>query len=158
MYSYKLTQKCVKIKLGIDPKAKESGVDEREIILKLHNEERIMSEIANIIGRSRCSSVQSIIKKLKSTGSILSQSRSGRRAKLAEREKRSVLVSMKQNPRITPSKIKENVNESFDKDIHEDTVRKILKKTDYHGRVARRKPYISETNGKIRMEFANKYK
>ena len=43
----------------------------------------------------------------------------------------------------------------FKKSLYEDTMRKILKKTHYHGRVARRKSYISAVNKQKRLIFAN---
>uniref|UniRef100_A0A1B0BTX7 Uncharacterized protein n=1 Tax=Glossina palpalis gambiensis TaxID=67801 RepID=A0A1B0BTX7_9MUSC len=43
------------------------------------------------------------------------------------------MASVKPNPITATSEIRENVKESFDQDIHEDTVRKIFKKADYHG-------------------------
>lgn len=140
----------------MSPKTKEICADERGIILKLRNEGKSLREIAKTMGRSH-SSIQYVIKNFQSTGSILSKARTGRPSKLTEREKRTILASVKENPRITASKISENLRESFSKHIHEDTVRKILKKNDYHGRVARRKPYISDINRQKRMDFANEY-
>ena len=46
----------------------------------------------------------------------------------------------KVNPRITLSKIVENVNQTFKKCICCEIARKILRKDGYHGRVAQRKP------------------
>lgn len=140
----------------MSPKSKEIGADERKIILKLRDEGKSYREIARTIGRSH-SSVQYVVQNFKSTNSILSKPRSGRPSKLTEREKRTILGSVKQNPRITAIQIKSNIKESFGKEIHEDTVRKILKKSDFHGRVARRKPFISVINRKKRVDFANLY-
>ncbi len=50
---------------------------------------------------------------------------------------------VKVNPRITSTKIIENVNITIKKTICAETARKILRKAGYHGRVARKKPYIS---------------
>lgn len=138
------------------PKTKEISADERNIILKLRKEGKTYREIGQIVGRSH-SSVQYVVESFNSTGSILSKSRSGRPRKLTEREERTILQAVKRNPRITASKISENIKNSFDKDVHEDTVRKIIKRNGYRSHVARRKPYISEVNRKKRMEFANEY-
>lgn len=137
-------------------KTKEIDPGERKIILKLRGEGKTFREIGEIVGRTH-SSIQRVVANFNSTGSILSKHRSGRPSKLTHREKRDILKTVKLNPRITAAKIQENVKEKFGKEIHEDTLRKIVKKAGYHSRVARRKPHISETNKKKRMDFANKF-
>lgn len=138
------------------PKIKEVSAGERKIILKLRKEGKSFREIGKMIGRTH-SSVQYVVEAFKKTKSIVPKPRSGRPSILTVREKRTILQSVKANPRLTASKICENIKNLFDKDLHEDTVRKFLKKDGYHARVARRKPFISEVNRQKRMDFANKY-
>ncbi|GFW80604.1 transposable element Tc1 transposase [Trichonephila clavipes] len=45
----------------------------------------------------------------------------------------------------------------FKKTLREDTIRKILKKAGYHGRVTRKKPRISAVNTEKRLDFANEH-
>lgn len=49
------------------------------------------------------------------------------------------------------------MNEDFKKRICAETARKILRKAGYHGRVARRKSYVSKVNRQKRIEFAHRY-
>lgn len=138
------------------PKTKKISADERRIILKLRKEGKSLGEIGQITGRTH-SSVQYVVQTFNATGSIVSKPRCGRTSKLTVREKRTVLQSVKKNPRITAFQISESIKNSFGKDVYEDTIRKILKRDGYRARVARRKPYISEVNRKKRMDFAKEY-
>ncbi|GFW32961.1 transposable element Tc1 transposase [Trichonephila clavipes] len=45
----------------------------------------------------------------------------------------------------------------FGKSVNPETVRNVLKKHKYHGRVPHRKPYISEANRQSRLAFAKMY-
>ncbi|GFU17009.1 RNase H domain-containing protein [Trichonephila clavipes] len=50
--------------------------------------------------------------------------------------------SEKKNPRLTEAQISTDIYEKFNKNMCADTAKKILKKTGYYSRVARRRPYI----------------
>ncbi len=91
---------------------------------------------------------------LKNTGIITSKPRSGRPT---DRETRKVVSLVKVNPRLTASQIAEDVKIRFKKTICSDTARKILKRVGYHGRVARKKPFISLKNRMKRIAFANEH-
>ena len=45
----------------------------------------------------------------------------------------------------------------FDKEVHSELCRRILRNNDFHGRVPRKKPYINAVNHKKRMTFAKTY-
>lgn len=62
------------------------------------------------------------------------------------------------NPRISVPKLVTNIKIDLNKDVSAETVRCSIRKMGFHGRVARKKPFISEKNRKIRIEFAKKYK
>ncbi|GFW09581.1 transposable element Tc1 transposase [Trichonephila clavipes] len=55
------------------------------------------------------------------------------------------------------SQIANDIRERFKKTLHEDTIRKILKKAGYHGRVARKKTHISAVNRQKRLDFVNEH-
>ncbi|GFW11981.1 HTH_Tnp_Tc3_2 domain-containing protein [Trichonephila clavipes] len=46
---------------------------------------------------------------------------------------------------------------SFGKSVKAETVRYVLRKRKYHGRVPQRKPYISKANRQARLAFAKMY-
>ncbi|GFX48524.1 hypothetical protein TNCV_584231 [Trichonephila clavipes] len=61
---------------------------------------------------------------------------------------------VKKNPCLTATQIATDINEKVNKNIWEDTARKILKTAGYRSRVVPRKPYISMTNRFKRIAFA----
>jgi len=117
----------------------------RKVIVKLRDEGKTLREIGGIVCRTH-SSVQRVLENFNVSGSCESKRRSGRPPKLTEREKRSVLKTVKINPRTTASQIAKDIKEKYNKDLHSDTVCKILKK-----------PLISQVNKIKRMEFSRKF-
>lgn len=128
----------------------------RELIVKLKSEGKSLAEISKIVGRPR-SSVQTVLRNYNNTGTIRNKSRNGRPALLSVREKRYVLNKIKQNPKNSAVKIAQCMELELGKTVHAECVRRVLRKSGYNGRSARRKPYISEINRKKRLEFAEKY-
>ncbi|GFV98643.1 hypothetical protein TNCV_1453291 [Trichonephila clavipes] len=61
---------------------------------------------------------------------------------------------VKKNPCLTATQIATGIHEKFNKNILEDTARKILKKGGYRSPVVPRKPYTSMTNQLKRIAFA----
>ncbi|GFY35399.1 hypothetical protein TNCV_194921 [Trichonephila clavipes] len=90
----------------------------------------------------------------KSTRVYSSKPRLSRPSKLTIREKRSMTSMVKKNPCLTATQIATDIYEKLDKNIRENTARKILKKTEYRSRVVPSKPYISMTNRLKRIAFA----
>ncbi|GFT59268.1 transposable element Tcb1 transposase [Trichonephila clavipes] len=112
----------------MDLKGKEITPEERKIIIKLRNEGKTLREIGKIVGRTH-SSIQ----------------------------RRNLFKSIRLNPRLSASQIANDNRERFKKTLHEDTIRKILKKAGYHGHVARKKPHISAVNRQKRLDLANEH-
>ncbi|GFW79436.1 hypothetical protein TNCV_3459061 [Trichonephila clavipes] len=103
-------------------------------------------DITISVGR-QYSSISRVINNFKTAGIYSAKPRSGRPSKLTTREKRKYAMRGGKNPRLTATQIATDIHEKFNKNICADTARKILKKAGYCSRVARRKPYISKTNG-----------
>jgi hypothetical protein len=64
---------------------------------------------------------------------------------------------VKQNQRISATKVTAELKDDLDVNVCTGTVRNSLRSRRYHGRVARRKYFVSEANRKKRLEFAKKY-
>lgn len=140
----------------MDQRRKEIDIGERKIIVSLWQNSKSYREIAKIVGR-QYSSVQRVINNFKQTNCLESKPRSGRPKKLTEREERNITILVKSNPRLTASQISKDIEVKYQKKVHPDTVRKILKRIGFHGRVARKKPFISRVNRLKRMAFAKEY-
>ena len=134
-------------------KGKETTMDERKIVLLLHNEGKTYSDIAHVVGRSR-KTIFSIIQNFKQNKTLVNRARKGRPIKLNSREKRHIITAVTKDPRITASEITAHLREDLGKDIHVRTISRALNTAGYHSRVPRRKPYASTINQKKCLQFA----
>ena len=100
------------------------------------------------------STVADIVNRYKNEDRIESLPQSGRRKIINEREKRKIIRKVKENPRLSASTLAAEFREESGKNVSTQTVRRLLKENGYNGRVAIKKPYISEINRKKRLTFA----
>lgn len=125
-------------------------------IIKLHSKGLSYRKIANRLEIS-FSTVRNIIKKFRTTGSVLNKPRSGRPSKLNEREQRSIHRRVERDPTSSAASIAEEIASTSNTTFCLQTVRNVIHKYNYYGRVQRKKPFISEINRKKRLEFAKIY-
>lgn len=142
------------IKKNISKPGCELSLDIRKLILKHRNEGKTLREIGNIIGKPH-STVQRVLDNFKTTGNLLSKRRTGRPKILTPREERIIINKVKLNPKVNAPTIAADIGTSENKKVSPETIRNVLRRANYHGRVARRKPWISKINQKKRLEFAN---
>ncbi|GBL80534.1 hypothetical protein AVEN_225232-1 [Araneus ventricosus] len=93
----------------------------------------------------------------KKTNSVENKQRSGRPRTFSEREERRIVRQVHINPRTRTVKLTPKCKCRFRKSVNPETVRNVLRKHKYHGRVPQRKPCISKANRKARLAFAKKY-
>ncbi|GBL99321.1 hypothetical protein AVEN_165782-1, partial [Araneus ventricosus] len=93
----------------------------------------------------------------KRPNSAATKQRSGRPRTFSESEERWIVRQAHINPKTSAVKLTLKCKSRFRKSVNPETVRNVLKKHNYHGRVPRRKPYISKTNLKARLAFAKMY-
>ena len=117
-------------------KVKEINTAERKIIEHLWKKRKSLSEIGQIV-ESTHSSVQRVVDNFKNTGALVTKPRLGRPPKLTDLEKIVIVYTVKENSRLTSSKIAENWNVQFQETVSTDTVRRILKEANYRSRIAR---------------------
>lgn len=87
----------------------------------------------------------------------LNNTNAGRPRKLTEAEERLVLCKITLNPRLSAPKITRDVSKEFKKDVNLETIRRILRRDGFNGRIARKKPLINERTRKSRLEYAREY-
>lgn len=136
---------------------KQTSQDIRELVIKLHKEGKPLREIGSIINRSHAA-VKKIIDKYAKFGKLENQPKTGRPKRLNGTEIRSIVRCVRQNPTESAVKIAETMSESSNNKISASTIRRALHENGIHGRVPRKKPYISHVNQKKRLIFAKKYK
>ncbi|GFW78713.1 HTH_Tnp_Tc3_2 domain-containing protein [Trichonephila clavipes] len=91
------------------------------------------------------------------TNSVENKQRSGRSRIFKEHEERWILRQVHINPRTSALKMTLQCKSRFGKSVSPETVRYVLRKHKYHGRVPQRKPYISKANRQARLAFAKMY-
>lgn len=125
----------------------------RDLIVKLRKEGQSIRNIAQNVKRAP-SSVQYVLETYNSTRSIVSRHRSGRPRKLDSNQKRTVLRCVRADPRVSAPRLAAMVKEDYGVDVVPQTIRNVIKESGYNGRVARKKPYISDVNKLKRLTFA----
>ena len=125
----------------MDSKRKEITPDVKKIMKesKEWSEDKTLWKIGKLEGLILPTRV---INNYKLSKSVISKIRCGHPSKLTFREKRYIPKSVHINPRITASQIVNDIQGRFLKTLHEDTIRKILKKVHYHGHVVSKKEHI----------------
>ncbi|GFY13277.1 transposable element Tc1 transposase [Trichonephila clavipes] len=89
--------------------------------------------------------------------SVESKQRSGRSRIFNECEERWIVRDVHINPRSSALKMTSQRKSRFRKSVNPETVRNVLRKHKYHGRVPQRKLYICKENRQARLAFAKMY-
>jgi len=103
------------------------------------------------------STVQSIIKKHKITGTTRNLSGRGRKPTFDERATRKIIRKVNENPRITSSKLAAEINSETGSTPHPSTVRKLIRNNGMKSHYAVKKPFINKKNQMKRLAFAKKH-
>ena len=125
------------------------SIDNRKLVVRYSQEGVTQKEIAKVLNISR-RSVQYIIKKFKLTGDVKDRPKSGRNRILSDREERRLVRISKGTPTSTAREVRQEAN--MENLVSLGTVRRTLRRNGLFGRIAIRKPYLSE--GHRRKRFA----
>lgn len=139
------------------PKTREVALVMRNRIIELHKNGKSYREIGKAI-QLPFTTVGYIVRKYEELGSIENKPRPGRLNKLTMRVKRSVVKTALKNPMVSAQKIVEDIATSSNIIVTPQTIRNVLHNAGLKGRTPRRKPFISETNRRKRLEFALAYR
>lgn len=131
-------------------------IEIRKLIIEHHKTGKSVREIGKIIKRSH-SSVHNIIKRYKNNNQIENKTKKSNRKIFTEADERLIVRKIKKNPKLSAVKLTNEIQTELKKKAHPETVRNVLRKHGFHGRVARRKPYISKVNKNKRLLFAKNY-
>ncbi|GFR04097.1 HTH_Tnp_Tc3_2 domain-containing protein [Trichonephila clavata] len=138
-------------------KRKETTIEERKLI-KLSNEGKSLRNIAKVVGRS-VNCIQKILQKFKKTGMLAKIEGRGRKKimnSITEREE-LVIHQVKIDPKISAPKIAASTSNTLGRSVSAETIRRVLIKAGYNGRVARKKPLIGKRNRVKRLKFAKEH-
>lgn len=131
-------------------------IEIRNLIIKHHKSGKSVREIGKIVERSH-SSVHNVIKRFNDNKQIKNKSKKSNRKIFTEVDERWIVRKIRQNPKLSAVKITNEVEIQLQKKVNPETVRNVLRKYGFNGRVARRKPYISKINKAKRLQFAKNH-
>ncbi|GBO23344.1 Transposable element Tc1 transposase [Araneus ventricosus] len=137
-------------------KKSEISIDIRKLTIchwKRGSSERKIGEIVNVSK----STVHNIISKYKKTKSVKNIPRTGRPRRFTEREEMWILRKNTCNPKTSAVKLTLKAQQRFSKSANSETVHNILRKYNFDGRVARRKPFLNKAYRRARLKFAKSY-
>ena len=132
-------------------------ISAKKIILYLHNEGKTYSYIAELFNK-RISTISSAVQKMKSRNSIENLNHPGRSKKLTKRERLFILQENKKNSHLSAPQLNIRLRTSFNVQVSNETVRRVLKSDGINGRVTLKKPLLPKANIKKRFLFAKTYK
>lgn len=104
------------------------------------------------------SSVVRAKQRFSSTKGVKDRPRSGRPRALTIRDLRTIVHHVKQNRRLTSKEIQWDVRHHMKNDVGASTIRRLLFNYGLKGRVARKKPFVSQINRKKRLKFATEHR
>lgn len=134
----------------------ETSIDTLKIVIRMSEEGKSLREIAKTVQRSH-ECIQKIIQKYKKSGLITNKPGRGRKEILSSTTKRIITRQIQKNPKTSAVKIATSASTAIERSVSAETIRRVLRKANYHGRVARKKPFFSKANRDKRIAFAKKH-
>jgi transposase len=125
---------------------------EKGKIVGLHLSSKSIREISAITGYPK-STVGVILKRFKDEGHVDNKPRKGRPPLLKDRDKRCLVRVVLKNRRKSMHEISVAYNENAPTTASTRTLRRNLQKLGFHGRAGVRKPFVSETNRRRRLQW-----
>ncbi|XP_055910398.1 uncharacterized protein LOC129944755 [Eupeodes corollae] len=126
------------------PKGKQTSVELRKLVISHSQDGKSVREIAKIVQRSH-STVQDIISRYRNENRILNISRIGQGKKLTAYEEKQLVREVKENPFLSSESLKVFLKETRNKEVSNETIRRVFRKQDLNGRVARNKAIHKRT-------------
>uniref|UniRef100_A0A669EVF3 Transposase n=1 Tax=Oreochromis niloticus TaxID=8128 RepID=A0A669EVF3_ORENI len=102
------------------------------------------------------STVQVIIQKWKEYGTTVNLPRQGRPPKLTGRTRRALIRNAAKRPMVTLDELQRSTAQ-VGESVNRTTISRALHKVGLYGRVARRKPLLTENHKKSRLQFATSH-
>ena len=128
-------------------KGQNSTLEQRKIVLQLHLEGKTYREIGDIV-KMKPNTVGDIVRRFRNEGRIASIKQKGQPKKLTEREDAQIVRKIKTNPRRSAPELTAELFAEHGKTVSAQTIRRIIKKQGYNGRVARKSLCCVSATGK----------
>lgn len=132
---------------------RQTTLEERQLVIFHHKKNKSQREIAKILNRS-ASTIQHIIERYNRENRVKNKRKISPKKKFNEHDERWIVRQSRNNPLLSAPKLTLEVQRVLGKTVNAETVRRTLRRADLHGRIARKKPFISEKNRRSRLKFA----
>ena len=120
----------------------QTSVEERNLMIFHYNKGKTLREIGNIINRSH-STEQCVINRFKSGSEVKNKTKAGPRKIFNQHDERWLLRKVKEDPKISAPKLALEAEKYLKKKTCLETIRNVLKKKCFHGRIASKKPFTN---------------
>lgn len=137
-------------------RGKNTAFSVRQLVVYHRAKGKSLNELAKMFKMAR-STVQSIVNRFDREDRLAFRKNTGRPRLLNEHDARTIVRKIKEKPKLSAPKVTADFNSTRSTPVSVDTIRRTLHREGYHGRVARRKPFISETNRRKRLLFAREH-
>jgi len=131
-------------------------IEQRELVIHHFQDGKSVRKIAEITHLS-ASTVQHIVERFVHENRLENKGRKAPNKIFNESDERYIVRKVKANPKLSAPKLAAEVCGDLGKSCHPDTVRRVLHNHQLHGRVARKKPFISKKNIQSRLAFAREH-
>ena len=131
-------------------------VQKREIVIRLFKSGKSQRKMSKVANRSS-STVQHIRERYRKDNRIINKVRTSPKTSITQQDERWLLRQIKRNPVLSASKLTVELKERLNINMCAETMRRVSRKHNLHGRVAGRKPYINQRNQKMRLKFAEEH-
>lgn len=137
--------------------SRQTTVEEREIVILNSKNGKTVREISEIVNKKK-STVFNIIKRFKEAGRIQNKPKNAEsRRKISARDGRFILRKIQNDPLLSAIDLQKMLKDIKNLEVSAETVRRFLRNNNFNGRVARKKPLISEKNRLSRLQFAKEH-
>ncbi|XP_037949571.1 uncharacterized protein LOC119680697 [Teleopsis dalmanni] len=133
-----------------------TSIEKRELVLEYFKKgipQRKIGEIVNISS----STVQHIIERFLHENRIENKGRKAPNKIFTEKESRYLVNQIRKHPTISVPKLTDMAKIDFGKICHPETVRRILRESNFNDRIAVKKPFVSAKNRIKRLQFAREH-
>lgn len=131
-------------------------IEQRELVINHFKNGQSVRKIADHVKLS-ASTVQHIIERFVHENRVENKGRNAPNKIFNEWDERYIIRKIKENPKLSAPKLASEVQLGLGKSCCAETVRRVLRDNDFNGRVARKKPFISQKNTQSRFAFAKEH-
>ena len=122
-------------------RGKNTTFEQQQLVVFHHSKGKSCQQIASML-KMKKTTVWNIIRRFRDEDRQELRQQSRRPKVLTAREENYVIRKVKRNPRLSAPKIAAQLELEIGKKVHPETIRRVLRGTSFHERVARNKPFL----------------